>query len=147
MTATPLKKALRGVICAAAAMLLLCGCSGNSAAIDRMVDELNSPVFRAAQAKTGLFDDTQAKVEGKQLIIKFLCRPYINLGTIDKKDYAELEAATVTEFQAHLIDPEFKEGLEALRAEGMTILLDWQDINGFSIKIPVDPARILDGNK
>lgn len=138
-----LTKPIRTAAAAMLALVLLCGCSGNSSAIDNMVAELNSPVFRAAQAKTGLFDDTQASVEGKQLIIKFLCRPYINLSAIDSNDYAELETATVNEFRGHLVNPEFKKGMEALRAEGMTLLLDWEDVNGFSIKIPVDPAAIL----
>lgn len=139
-----MKRFICAVASATLALGLLCGCSSNSSAIDNMVAELNSPVFRAAQAKTGLFDDTQATVEGKQLIIKFLCRPFISLSSIDRQDYAELETATVAEFRGHLADPKFKEGMEALRAEGMTLLLEWQDVNGFSIKIPVDPAMILE---
>lgn len=126
------------------AAVLLSGCTGHDRAIEDMVNELNSPAFRAAQAKTGFFDDTVVSVEGQQIIMKFLCRPFINLASIDREEYTQLETATVNEFRAHLVDEQFKKGLEAMRAKDMTLLLDWRDVNGFSIKIMVDPAVILE---
>lgn len=118
-------------------------CNRHGRAIDALVEELNSPVFRAKEAKTGLFDDSKAVVEGNQLIITFLCRPFINLAQIQHDDLPELENSAIEEFRANLIDEKFRAGLEALRHEKMTILLVWQDINGFSIKIPIDPEIVL----
>ncbi len=120
-------------------------CNSKSAAIDHMVDELNSPVFRAEQAKTGLFDDSMAAIDGDQLVITFLCRPFINLASIQAQDYDELQQSAVDEFRAKAnIEDEFKQGLEALKASSMTIMLVWQDVNGATIRIPISPSDILD---
>lgn len=118
-------------------------CNRHGRAIEAMVEELNSPVFRAKEAKTGLFDDSKAEIEGNQLIITFLCRPFINLAQIRNEDLPELEKSAVEEFRANLINEKFKEGMEALHHEKMTILLVWQDVNGFSIRIPIDPGKVL----
>ena len=52
----------------------LSSCDRHTAAIDALVAELNSPVFRAEEAKTGLFDDSKAEIDGNRLVITFLCR-------------------------------------------------------------------------
>ncbi len=108
-----------------------------------MVDELNSPVFRAREAKTGLFDDSKAEVKDKQLIITFLCRPFINLSTVSKDELPQLQQSALTEFRANLVNEKFREGIEALAHEGMTLLLVWQDINGASIHLTLSPSEIL----
>ncbi|MBD5225864.1 MAG: hypothetical protein HDS68_07915 [Bacteroidales bacterium] len=118
-------------------------CNRHGRAIEAMVEELNSPIFRAKEAKTGLFDDSKAEIKGNQLIISFLCRPFINLAQIQHEDLSELEESAVEEFRANLVNDKFKEGMEALSHEKMTILLVWQDVNGFSIKIPIDPEKVL----
>ncbi len=128
---------------AIAALCAFSSCSSRSAAIDRMVDELNSPVFRAREAKTGLFDDSKAEVKDKQLIITFLCRPFINLSTVSKDELPQLQQSALTEFRANLVNEKFREGIEALAHEGMTLLLVWQDINGASIHLSLSPSEIL----
>lgn len=137
---------IKHILIALAATLALTGCNQRSAAIDRMVEELNSPVFRAEEAKTGLFDDSKAEINGKQLTITFLCRPFINLASVLQNDLSELKTATVNEFKANLANDKFREGIEALRDENMSILLVWQDVNGATIRIPLSPAEILPNN-
>lgn len=122
----------------------LFSCQGNRHDVQQLADEINSPVFRARQANTGLFDDTQAVIEGKQLVIRLLCRPFVNLAGIDHTSLSQLEEATVEEFRAMLIDDKVREGLEAMRAEEMTLLLSWEDVNGNKLTISVNPATILE---
>ena len=93
-------RTLRLILLSLAALLTLSACNSRSAAIDRMVDELNSPIFRAQEA--------------------------------------------IDEFRANVaVDDKFREGIEALNAENMTLLLVWQDINGATIRIPILPSAIL----
>lgn len=125
---------------------LTCGCSRNNAAIDKMVEEINSPIFRAKQAQTGLFDDTQAYIEGKQLVIKMLCKSTINLGVITNEDYQMFRELTVSEFRENLKNTAFYNGIEALGKEDMTITLIWQDINGGALSVSITPQEILSGS-
>lgn len=135
---------LKSIVLILVAMAALASCSSRSAAIDRMVEELNSPVFRAKEAQTGLFDDSKAEIKENQLVITFLCRPYINLSTVSKEDLPQLQTSAVDEFRTNAdSNPQFREGIEALRDAGMSILMVWQDVNGASITIPVSPAEIL----
>lgn len=136
---TPLLRLLLLIV----SLIPMTSCNRHGRAIEAMVEELNSPIFRAKEAKTGLFDDSKAEIEGNQLIITFLCRPFINLAQIQKENLPELENSAIEEFRANLINEKFKEGMEALRHEKMTILLVWQDVNGFSIRIPIDPEKVL----
>lgn len=126
------------------AAMALASCSSRPAAIDRMVDELNSPVFRAKEAQTGLFDDSKAEIIEKQLVITFLCRPFINLAAIKQDDIPQLQASAIDEFRTNAAaDPKFHDGLMALRQAGMGIVMVWQDVNGATVRIPVSPAEIL----
>ncbi len=124
-------------------LIPLTSCNRHGKAIEAMVEELNSPIFRAKEAKTGLFDDSKAEIEGSQLIITFLCRPFINLAQIQNEDLSQLESSAIEEFRSNLINEKFHAGMEALRHEKMTILLVWHDVNGFSIKILIDPEKVL----
>lgn len=134
---------LKHLCIAIAAICALASCNSRSSAIGQMVDELNSPVFRAQEAKTGLFDDSKAEISGNQLVITFLCRPFISLATVNRDELPQLKLSAINEFKANLVNEKFRKGIEALHKENMTILLVWQDINGHSIKLPVDPADIL----
>lgn len=131
------------IICMAVAMACLTSCSRNSSAIQAMVDELNSPTFRAMEAKTGLFDDSKAEIDGDSLVITFLCRPWINLSGISQEQMPQLQASALSEFREKLADENFRKGIEALAEEHMAIKMVWQDVNGKSIDIKVDPAEVL----
>lgn len=131
------------IICVAVAMACLTSCSRNSSAIQAMVDELNSPTFRAMEAKTGLFDDSKAEIDGDMLVITFLCRPWITLSGISQEQMPQLQASTLAEFRDKLADENFRKGIEALAEEHMAIKMVWQDVNGKSIDIKVDPAEVL----
>ena len=131
------------IICVAVAMACLTSCSRNSSAIQAMVDELNSPTFRAMEAKTGLFDDSKAEIDGDSLVITFLCRPWINLSGISQEQMPQLQASALAEFRDKLADENFRKGIEALAEEHMAIKMVWQDVNGQSIDIKVDPAEVL----
>ncbi len=134
---------LLSILALALLLPIACGCSRSSDAIDKMVEELNSPIFRARQAQTGLFDDTQAYVEGKQLVIKMLCKATINLGVITNEEYQMFRELTISEFRENLKDTAFYNGIEALGKEDMSITLIWQDINGGSLSINITPQEIL----
>ena len=137
-------RTLRLILLSLAALLTLSACNSRSAAIDRMVDELNSPIFRAQEAKTGLFDDSKAEIKENQLIITFHCRPFIDLSKITESELPQLRQSAIDEFRANVaVDDKFREGIEALNAENMTLLLVWQDINGATIRIPILPSAIL----
>lgn len=140
----PMKRLTLQLLFTLALLVPMTACSNHTAAIEALVEELNSPAFRAQEAKTGLFDDSKAEISGDQLIITFLCRPYINLAQIDQNQLPALENSATDEFRANIsADENFRKGMEALRHEKMTLLLVWQDANGASIKIPIDPAKIL----
>lgn len=136
------------VMKSAAATLLLClaamSCNSRSQAIDRMVDELNSAQFRAAEAQTGLFTDSQAKAEGDTLSITFFCRPHLSLAGVDDTQLPQLQESAVAEFRANLANGRLKDGLEALRDNHMWLLLIWQDTHGHQIRLPLSPAEILE---
>ena len=101
---------------------LLASCNSKPEAINRMVKELNSPQFKAKEMETGLFTDSSAKLDGDTLTLTFFCRP---------------------EFKTYLSDRSFKEGIEALRDNGMSLRLIWQDTAGKSVSIDLPPAEIL----
>ena len=105
--------------------------------------ELNSPVFRAEEAKTGLFDDSKAEIDGNRLVITFLCRPYINLSDITEDQLPGLKESAENEFRHNLVNEKFLDGLEALHHEDMKLLMVWQDVNGKKIEIEIDPAKVL----
>lgn len=127
--------------------MLFGSCNSRSAAIEAMVDELNSPAFRAMEARTGLFDDSKAEIKGDTLEITFLCRPYINLAQIDRAEIPTLKESAVAEFRNNLADEKFRDGIEALAEEKMTLLLVWQDVNGGDIKIDINPQEVLGDSK
>jgi hypothetical protein len=128
-------------------MLSLTACTSRTAAIEKMVEELNSPAFRAKEAQTGLFDDSKAEIKDNQLVLTFLCRAVVDLSSINEADMPALQSMTVDEFKGNLVDSKFREGIEALNKADMTILLVWQDVNGNKINITVNPADILNDKK
>lgn len=121
----------------------LSSCDRHTAAIDTLVAELNSPVFRAEEAKTGLFDDSKAEIDGNRLVITFLCRPYINLSDITEDQLPGLKESAENEFRRNLVNEKFLDGLEALHHEDMKLLMVWQDVNGKKIEIEIDPTKVL----
>lgn len=108
-----------------------------------MVEELNSAQFRAAEARTGLFTDSQAAIEGDTLAITFLCCPHISLAGITENQLPQLQESAVAEFRGNLANERFKDGIEALRDNRMSLLLIWQDTHGHKVKLPLSPAAIL----
>lgn len=130
-------------LCALMLSASLAACNSRSAAVDELVDELNSPAFRAMEARTGLFDDSKAEIDGDQLVITFLCRPFINLSQITPDQLPVLNESALAEFRGNLVNEKFRDGIEALAKDKMTILLVWQDSNGGTINIPIDPQVVL----
>lgn len=121
-------------------------CGGrHTAAINAMVEELNSPEFRAMEAATGLFDDSMAEVDGSRLVVTFICRPFIDLSQITPDQLPVLGESATAEFRNNLSDPKFRDGIGALAHENMTLLLVWKDSKGGTINIPVDPQVVLSG--
>ena len=55
----------------------------------------------------------------------------------------QLQASALSEFREKLADENFRKGIEALAEEHMAIKMVWQDVNGKSIDIKVDPAEVL----
>ena len=141
-----IKHFIYDILLAAAIVVSLSACNNHTAAIDALVAELNSPTFRAEEAKTGLFDDSKAEIHGNELTITFLCRPFIDLSEIKEEQLPELEASAVDEFKRNLVNEKFLDGLKALRHEDMTLLLISQDVNGKKIEISIDPDKVLPEN-
>ncbi len=141
-----MKRILSKVVMAIILLASLSACSNHTAAIDALVNELNSPAFRAEEAKTGMFDDYKAEISGDKREKTFLFRPFINLSDIKNEQLPELEASAIDEFKRNLINEKFVDGLEALRNENMTLLMVWQDVNGKKIEISIDPAKVLPEN-
>lgn len=132
---------------AAAAIVLspaiMASCSRNPEAVNRMVKELNSPSFKAREVETGLFTDSSAKLDGDTLRITFFCRPNLNLAAITPDKLPALRQSALQEFKAYLSDRNFREGIEALDNNGMTLLLIWQGNSGAPVKVELPPAEIL----
>ena len=139
----PISKLLRHIILASSLCLMATGCSSRSQAIDRMVEELNSAQFRAAEARTGLFTDSQAEIEGDTLAITFFCRPHISLAGITGDQLPQLRLSAVEEFKANLANKQLKKGIEAVHDHNMGLKLIWKDTNGHEVKLPLSPAGIL----
>jgi|GluameStandDraft_1065615.scaffolds.fasta_scaffold00227_48 hypothetical protein len=122
---------------------LLASCNSKPEAINRMVKELNSPQFKAKEMETGLFTDSSAKLDGDTLTLTFFCRPELNLSSVTPDKLPTLRESAVQEFKTYLSDRSFKEGIEALRDNGMSLRLIWQDTAGKSVSIDLPPAEIL----
>ncbi len=122
---------------------LLASCNSKPEAINRMVKELNSPQFKAKEMETGLFTDSSAKLDGDTLTLTFFCRPKLNLSSVTPDKLPTLRESAVQEFKTYLSDRSFKEGIEALRDNGMSLRLIWQDTAGKSVSIDLPPAEIL----
>lgn len=138
-----LSKLLKHAFLASAMCLTAISCNPRSQAIDRMVEELNSAQFRAAEARTGLFTDSQAAIEGDTLAITFFCRPHISLAGITENQLPQLQESALAEFRGNLANERFKDGIEALRDNRMSLLLIWQDTHGHKVKLTLSPAAIL----
>ena len=140
-----IKQLFTVLIAASIAMspVTLTSCGHKSEAIDRMVKELNSPQFKAREVETGLFTDSSAKLEGDTLALTFFCRPALDLTAITPAQLPALRESALQEFKAFLADKSFKEGIEALRHNNMSLLLVWQDTNGQNIRIELAPEEIL----
>jgi len=133
-----------GHLPAAMALLLLSACSGSHpAVIERMVEDLNSPEFRAAELETGLFTGSEAKTDGDELLLTFVCRPSIDLSVVDAGSLPQLKKSAIEEFRSHLGNQSFKRGIEALGHEKMSIRLVWQDARGHSVSVSLSPDEVL----
>ena len=139
-----LAKHLKQLALASILCLTAMSCGTRSQAIDRMVDELNSAQFRAAEARTGLFTDSHAELDGDTLAITFFCRPHLSLAGIREKQLPELQESALSEFRAGLANERLKNGIEALRDNHMALLLIWQDTHGNQVKLPLSPTTILE---
>ncbi len=122
---------------------LLASCNSKPEAINRMVKELNSPQFKAKEMETGLFTDSSAQLDGDTLTLTFFCRPELNLSSVTPDKLPTLRESAVQEFKTYLSDRSFKEGIEALRDNDMSLRLIWQDTAGKSVSIDLPPAEIL----
>ena len=135
---------LTGVFLALLLGIALGACSNNSAAIDRMVAELNSPEFRAAEAQTGLFTDSEAKVVDSTLKITFICQPAVDLSGVSDDQIPQLRESAIAEFRSNLGNPLLKSGIEALAKSGMTLTMVWKDAHSHNIELTLSPGEILE---
>ena len=124
--------------------IALAGCSNNSTAIEKLVAELNSPEFRAAETRTGLFSDSEAKVEGSTLKLTFICQPSVDLSGVSDDNLPQLRASAVEEFRSNMGNPLFKSGIEALEKSGMTLTMLWKDSTGHTVTLNITPEEILE---
>lgn len=121
------------------------GCTNTRQTIEIMVDELNSAQFRAAEVQTGLFTDSRAALANDTLSITFFCRSHINLATIPPEKLPQLQVSATEECRNMLHNNNFKNGMEALHDNGMTLLFIWQDTRGNRVELPLDPSAVLTG--
>lgn len=139
-----LTRTISAILLATAVAAGFSGCGhSNTKAIDNLVTELNSSEFRAREVHTGLFTDSQTAIDGSELVITLLCREGIDLTTVDHAQIPALRQSAITDFKAQLANQRFKEGMEALRDNDMTLKLRWKDVAGETIDLSFKPDEIL----
>lgn len=130
---------------AATGMLAVQSCKTDTGkAVDRMVSELNSPEFKSKELATGLFSDSEATLRGDTLTLTFVCAPAVTLDAFTPDRLPALRQISVAEFKSALANGQMKKGMEALRDNGMTMLMVWTDCNGKTVRLEINPADILD---
>lgn len=135
---------LAAIMLPAMLIFLTCCRPDGKAAVDRMVNELNSPQFKAREVATGLFTGSNAEVKNDTLSITFHCAPAVSLAGITPDMLPALHSSSVKEFRESLSQPEMREGIETLRDNRMILLMVWKDSEGNTVSLPVNPSEILD---
>lgn len=138
-----MKHSLLTLTAAAGLLFGAAACKSSNKEVDALVNQLNSPAFRAAEMKTGLFTGSEAGVEADSLKITFTLVPSLNLSTVGPDRLPALKQSAVEEFRARLSDPSVRAGLEAMQKEGMWLVMVWRDARGRSVSIPINPSEIL----
>lgn len=120
------------------------GCKSDTRAdIDRMVTELNSPQFKSKEIATGLFTDSEVALKSDTLFFTFICAPSVSLAAVTPEKLPALREISVADFKAALSVPEMRKGMEALRDNGMMLLMVWKDSAGHDVRIQIPPSEIL----
>lgn len=135
--------ALSATLAMCSVSVLTSSCNQRNEAVDRIVKELNSPAFKAKEVATGLFTDSSATLEGDTLALTFYCQPAIDLTAITADKLPVLRESAIEEFRTNLSDSAFREGIEAMGSNNMTMKLTWQYVNGKTINVELPPDEIL----
>lgn len=129
-----------------AAAALLCGataCKSRSGEVDALVEQLNSPSFRAAEMKTGLFTNSEAALVADSLKLTLTLVPSLNLSAVGPDQLPALQQTAVEEFRTRLADPAVRAGLEAMQKEGKWLVMEWRDSANRKVSVVIAPSEIL----
>ena len=119
--------------------------SGADAKVNEFVKQLNSDTFKEQAVASKVFTDTDAKVEGNDLILTFKTIPGLSFKGADQSVLDTQKAAMVAQFKTALgTDKIFREGFEGMKEKGMTFVMKFEDTQGESVAINITPAEVLD---
>lgn len=124
-------------------MGIMAGCSDQNAKIQRMVDMFNSPEFKSELVSTGFISTSEAVEKDNSVVLTLKCTKLVDIAKLPESYKENINLMSKELFARSMAEPIISEGITALNAEKMNLILIWEDPKGEKLEVTINPEEII----
>ncbi len=135
------------VIALISVVLTSCSESDADSKVNAWLEQINSEQFKEQTQKSGVFTDSEAKVEedADALVLTFKTIPGLSFKRAPQELMDAQKEGMMRQIKSAIpTDKIFREGFEGLQEKGLVLRITFLDTNGDSESIDIAPAEVLD---